>query len=358
MRVRLADVARQAGVSEATVSRVLNGKPGVSEAQRKTILTALEVLGYVRPARGRGRNAGLVGLVVPELVNPAFPLLAQTLETELAHHGYTSVLCTLTPGGVHEHDYISMLVDRGVSGIVFASGMHANVDADLSGYTALRERGLPIVLINGYQPGIDAPFLSVDDAAGIDLAVEHLAGLGHRRIGLAIGPHRYVPAQRKVAAFHTAFRRHVDPAATPQDIEHLIATTVFSVDGGFDAARLLVERGATAIVSGSDVMALGALRAGRALHLALPGDLSIVGFDDVPMVEFADPPLTSVRPPLEEIAAAAAKSLLSEIAGEGAPRAEYMFRPNLVVRGSTAPPAARRPAGGARDRQRPAASRS
>jgi hypothetical protein len=119
----------------------------------------------------------------------------------LAQHGYTPVLCTQTFGGVHEDDYVRMLLDRQVAGIVFISGLHANVDADPARYSALLERGLPIVLVNGELPGVEAPSVSNDDAASVDLAVGHLASLGHRRIGLAIGPRRYVPVLRKLAAF-------------------------------------------------------------------------------------------------------------------------------------------------------------
>ncbi|WP_088316497.1 LacI family DNA-binding transcriptional regulator [Kineosporia sp. R_H_3] len=338
MRVRLADIASRAKVSEATVSRVLNNKPGVSEANRKAILRTMEMLGYERPERMRRRNTGLVGLIVPELTNPIFPLIAQVIETALADKGFTSVLCTQTPGGVHEDEYVRMLLERNVSGIIFVSGIHANTDTDPSRYTALRARGLPIVLINGYLPEVDAPFLSTDDAAGMDLAVRHLAGLGHTRIGLTTGPDRYVPVQRKVAGFQAAYRRHVDAAATPERLDELVATTVFTVEGGEEGTDLLLDRGVTAVVCGSDVMAFGAIRAARRRGLQLPADLSIVGSDGIPLAEFSEPALTTVRSPAEDIAEAAARALLDEIAGNPAPRAEYMFRPELVVRSSTSAP--------------------
>src|SRR6476659_526971 len=133
-RARLADLARQAGVSEATVSRVLNDRPGVSADTRQGVLTALDVLGYERPERLRKRSAGLVGLVTPELENPIFPLFAQVIESALARHGYTPVLCTQTPGGVTEDEYIEMLLDRAVAGIIFVSGLHADTTADHDRY--------------------------------------------------------------------------------------------------------------------------------------------------------------------------------------------------------------------------------
>src|SRR3954453_15443557 len=162
-RARLADLARQAGVSEATVSRVLNDKPGVSADTRQAVLTALAVLGYQRPERLRKRSAGLVGLVVPELDNPIFPAFAQVIESALAQHGYTSVLCTQSPGGVTEDEYVEMLLDRQVSGIVLLSGLSADTTADKQRYQRLLDRPLPIVLVNGFTKGIEAPFVSCDE---------------------------------------------------------------------------------------------------------------------------------------------------------------------------------------------------
>jgi len=338
VRVRLADIAARAEVSEATVSRVLNNKPGVSEENRRAVVATMERLGYERPSRMRSKDAGLVGLIIPELDNPVFPAFAQAIETALARRGYTPVLCTQTPGGVHEDEYVRMLLERQVSGIVFVSGIHANADTDPQRYVRLREQVLPIVLVNGYLPGLDAPFLSIDDHAAIDMAVSHLAELGHRRIGLAMGPERYVPVRRKVAAFGVAMHRYVDPALAPGQIDELIEHAVFSVEGGAEATSALLDRRVSAVVCGSDVMALGALRAARARGLNVPDDLSVVGSDGIAYGEFFDPPLTTIRSPIEQVAEAAARALLEEIRGQEAPRAEYMFRPELVVRGSTARP--------------------
>lgn len=331
MRARLADIATHAGVSEATVSRVLNAKPGVADATRQSVLTALDVLGYERPSRLRKKSAGLVGLIVPELENPIFPAFAQVIETALAQHAYTPVLCTQTPGGVHEDDYTTMLLERGVSGIVFVSGLHADTTASTERYTTLRERGLPIVLVNGYAEGIDAPFVSNDDVASMDLAVAHLVSLGHTKIGLALGPARFVPVSRKVTGFAAAVRNrlHTD------DVEDYIEYSLFSVEGGSAAALRLLDRGCTAIVCGSDLMALGAIRAVRERGLKVPGDVSVVGYDDSMLIAFTDPPLTTVRQAVLAMGAAAVRALLDEIGGTPAPRAEYVFRPELVVRGST-----------------------
>ncbi len=337
VRARLADIAAQAGVSEATVSRVLNAKPGVADATRQAVLTALDVLGYERPARLKQRSAGLVGLVVPELDNPIFPAFAQVIESALARHGYTPVLCTQVPGGVHEDEYTQMLLERGVSGILFVSGLHADSTADPARYQALRQRGLPIVLVNGFTEGVDAPFISNDDVASMELAVSHLVSLGHARIGLALGPRRFVPVLRKIAGFREAMWRHLGV----DDVEPWVECSLFSVEGGGAAAARLLDSGASAIICGSDLMALGAVRQVRTRGLDVPADVSVVGYDDSILVGFTDPPLTTVRQSVQAMGAAAVRALLDEIAGLPAPRAEYVFRPELVVRGSTgAAPAA------------------
>jgi alanine racemase len=333
-RARLSDIAEQAGVSEATVSRVLNDRPGVSTATRQAVLTALDVLGYERPIRLRGRS-GLVGLIVPELENPIFPAFAQIMETLLAQHGYTPVLCTQTPGGVTEDEYVELLLDRGVAGIVFVSGMHADVTADHARYTALVDRGLPIVLVNGYADGIDAPFISDDDAAAMDLAVTHLTAMGHTRIGLAVGPVRFVPVVRKRAAFIDAMTRLTGMPA--EEASSLVSHSLFAVEGGQAAAHHLLGLGVTAIVCGSDLMALGAIRTIRQRGLRVPEDVSVVGYDDSRLIAFTDPPLTTVRQAVTAMGTAAVQALLDGINGTPAPRDEFVFRPELVVRSSTGP---------------------
>ncbi|MEH1014159.1 LacI family DNA-binding transcriptional regulator [Micromonospora sp. CPCC 206060] len=334
MRARLSDIAQQAEVSEATVSRVLNDRPGVAPETRQAVLTALDVLGYERPARLRKRSAGLVGLVVPELENPIFPAFAQVIESTLAQSGFTPVLCTQSPGGVTEDEYVEMLLDRQVSGIVFVSGLHADTAANHERYRALIARPLPIVMINGYAPGIPAPFVSCDDREAVELGVAHLVALGHRRIGLITGPDRFVPVQRKVAGYRAAMRRLTE--LPDSELESLAELSLFGVEGGGAAAARLIDRGVTGMVCGSDLMALGAVRAARQRGLSVPHDLSVVGYDDSPLMAFTDPPLTTMRQPVSAMSVAAVRALVDEINGHAAPHSEYTFRPELVVRGSTA----------------------
>ncbi|HET6633627.1 MAG TPA: LacI family DNA-binding transcriptional regulator [Streptomyces sp.] len=325
---RLADIAAHAAVSEATVSRVLNGRAGVAAGTRRKVLAALDMLGYERPVRLRQRSAGLVGLVIPELTNPIFPAFAQVIEQALSGYGYTPVLGTQLPGGATEDELVDQLVERGVSGIVFLSGLHADLSADPGRYTRLAGRGVPFVLVNGFNEHVAAPFVSPDDRDAAAIAVRHLADLGHRRIGLAVGPLRFVPSRRKAEGF-------ADAVATA-GVEGFVQHTLFTVEGGHAAAGALLDQGCTGVVCGSDLMALGAVRAARQRGLRVPEELSVVGYDDSELNAFTDPPLTTVRQPVRAMANAAVHTLLEEIGGSPVPHTEFVFAPELVVRGSTA----------------------
>ncbi|MEU1019033.1 LacI family DNA-binding transcriptional regulator [Streptomyces sp. NPDC005900] len=331
---RLADIAVQAGVSEATASRVLNGRPGVATGTRQRVLAALDILGYERPLRLKRHSAGLVGLIVPELSNPIFPAFAQVIEQVLAGHGYTPMLCTQMPGGATEDELVEQLEERRVSGIVFLSGLHADATADPGRYLELAGRGVPFVLINGYNEHIPVSFVSPDDRAAARMAVRHLVDLGHERVGLAIGPTRYVPSRRKAEGFIGAL--HSLLGLSQGEAEQLVQRTLFTVEGGYAAAGALLDQGCTAMVCGSDMMALGAVRAVRRRGLTVPGDVSVVGFDDSPLIAFTDPPLTTVRQPVQAMATAAVGALLEEIQGNPVQHTEFLFQPELVVRGSTA----------------------
>ncbi|MFI6290310.1 LacI family DNA-binding transcriptional regulator [Nonomuraea sp. NPDC050790] len=329
--MRLADIAAQAEVSEATVSRVLNGRPGVSPATRQAVLAALDVLGYERSPRLRRNSAGLVGLVTPELENPIFPAFAQAFERALVQHGYTPVLCTQTPGGAAEDEFTELLVERGVSGIVFLSGLHADTAARSDRYVQLIGQGVPIVLLNGYAADVPAPFISPDDRLAARLAVQHLVDLGHERIGLALGPRRFVPVIRKIEGY----RRAMAQLLGATDVDALIAHSLFSVEGGQAAAAQLLDRDCTGIVCASDLMALGAIRACRERGLSVPGDISVVGYDDSPLIAFTDPPLTTVRQPIRAMVAAAVQTLMEAFGGAPPRHSELIFQPELIVRGST-----------------------
>ena len=309
----------------------MNGRPGVSDRTRQLVLHAVDQLGAARLVRPRQLEAGLVGIVVPELDNPIFPALAQLLEARLAAAGYTCVLGCATQI-VDELEYLGTLVERGVAGIVMVSGRHAEIEGDHSAYRELIAQGIPMVFINGYTTDVPAPFVSCDDRSASAQAVSHLASLGHRRIGFVSGPTRYVVVRRKRDGYLDALG-----AAGLSAIADLVVDTVFSVEGGRASMVQLLEHGATAVVAASDLMALGTVLGAREHGLAVPGEWSAVGFDDTTLMAYTDPPLTTIRQPVVAMCDHAARLLLDQLGGTPAIHREYLFRPELVVRGSTGP---------------------
>jgi LacI family transcriptional regulator, repressor for deo operon, udp, cdd, tsx, nupC, and nupG len=331
-RSRLQDLATAAGVSEATVSRVLNDKPGVSKETRQGVLAALDLLGYERPSKLQKRRSGLVGLIVPELTNPIFPAFVQVIESALVRDGYTPILCSMTPGGVPESEYIDMLLERGVNGIIFVSGLHADVSADHSRYAALVQSGLPIILVNGHLHALRVTSVSADDEAAVRIAVTHLISLGHRHIGLATGPLRYRPSALKKDSFLRAMKELAEI-----DASELVAVSLFTVEGGRAAAERLLDVPVTAVVCANDLMALGAVRAVQSRGFTVPNHVSVVGYDDSALITFTDPPLTTLRQPVHAMGGAAVRALLDELRGVPIPHGDLLFQPELVVRGSTGP---------------------
>ena len=329
MSQRLAEVARKVGVSEATVSRVLNEKPGVSEATRRAVLTALDVLGYERPTKLRGERARLVGLFLPELQNPIFPAFGEVVAAALAQNGYTPVLCTQTAGGISEADYVELLLQQQVSGVVFVGGLYTQENAPHEHYQRLADLKLPTVFVNAPIAELSFATVSTDDAVATEQAWNHLRQLGHERIGLVLGPEDHVPSQRKLAAAQRAAKL----AGLPLEVVH----SHYSLEAGQAATARLLATGVTAIICMSDPIALGAIRAVRRAGLTVPGDVSIVGFDDSALMNATDPPLTTVRQPIEPMGRMIIELLVSQIKGAGAATDEYLFEPELVVRGSTAP---------------------
>jgi alanine racemase len=315
-------------VSEATVSRVVNNKPGIKPETRQAVIAVLEALSYRSPERLRVRRSRLVGVIAPELENPIFSRFVQAIESALTRKGYTSALLTQTPSGSMEDGHVETLLQQGAAGVIFVSGRHADAAADADPYRMLAGRSLPMVLINGYLRDVEAAFISCDDRAAARLAVSHLISLGHRRIGMVSGPERFLPARRKLDGYLAAMRANVQR-------ELVELARWFTVEDGQAAAARLLARGATAVVCGSDLMALGAVRAIRAGNLSVPGDISVIGFDDSLLMSFTDPPLTTIRQPTIAMSTMAVRALADAIDGRPLRNSEAMFGPTLVVRGST-----------------------
>jgi DNA-binding LacI/PurR family transcriptional regulator len=332
MSRRLAEVAKQVGVSEATVSRVLNEKPGVSEATRQAVLTALDVLGYERPSKLRGERARLVGLFLPELHNPIFPAFGELVGGGLAQNGYTPVLCTQSAGGITEADYVELLLQQHVSGVVFVGGQYTQEDASHDHYRRLAELRIPTVMVSARVPDLAFPTVSTDDAVAIELAWNHLVQLGHRRIGMVLGPADHIPSRRKLAAARLASERTGVPLPAAQ-----IVHSHYNLEAGQTATTRLLGAGVTGVICASDPLALGAIRAVRRAGLSVPGDVSVVGFDDSALMNSIDPPLTTVRQPIEPMGRMVIELLVAQLSGSQVAPEEYLFEPELVVRGSTGP---------------------
>lgn len=309
------------------MSRVLNGRSGIASETRRKVLDAAESLGYRK--QRTSANSGPVGVIVPELQNPVFAAFAQELCLRVAASGHTPLLGTQRLGAIGEDDWIEMLQDRGAAGMVVVSGMHADTETPTDRYRRLRERNVPLVLVNGFRADTDAVFLSTDDREAISQSLNHLATLGHRHVGLAIGPDRYVPVIRKVEAF-------MEFEATTGAIEsRKVSHSVFSIEGGRATGHSLIDGGVTGIVCGSDVMALGVIRAAAERGLSVPEDISVVGFDDSDFAAFTSPTLTTVRQPVLDMSREAIRLLILEMSGKPAEHRELLFHPELMVRAST-----------------------
>lgn len=325
--VGLAEIAKKAGVSEATVSRVANRKYGVAASTRDVVEAAMRELGYARRVQGE-----IVLILVPDLTTPIFAILGNAIESELAPNGLRTVLCPVRPGSVQERDYVLSLADSGVAGVVFLSSGNTMRRGDQSAREMLQSRGIPFVSINGGFEGVQAPVYSTDDWRAAEIATRHLYDLGHRRIGMCAGPVGNTPADRRVEGFVQA----MDNLALPGS-EDLIIRQHYSAEGGRRAAEELISSGVTAIVAASDTMALGAVQAAQRQGLKVPDDLSVIGYDDAPVLDFTGPPLTTVRQPVERLAEYAGRAVVAMMANRAIDTDEMFFDPELRLRASTGP---------------------
>ena len=308
MTRRLAEVAKYVGVSEATVSRVLNGKPGISEATRTAVLTALDVLGYERPTKLRGERARLVGLVLPELQNPIFPAFAEVVAGALAKRGFTPVLCTRTADGVSEADYVDMLLEQQVSGVIFARRpLRAGRRRPRALPPAARARPARGAGQRRRSSDLGFPRVSTDDAArASSRRTATWPRSGTTGSALLLGPADHVPSPRKLAAFLAARERH----------GHEGSALIGAPSSRWRAARPPPPACSSAGVTGADLRLrrAGARRDARrpaGWACTVPGDVSVVGYDDSTFMACTDPPLTTVRQPIEAMGQAAVALLVT-----------------------------------------------
>jgi DNA-binding LacI/PurR family transcriptional regulator len=321
-RPTIDDVAARAGVSSAAVSFAVNGRPGVGEETRRRILDAAEELGWRPSASARAlteARARAVGLLLARSVDqleidPFFVRFLAGVERALARSDHDLVLRVAER--VDLHAYERLAGSGRVDGFLLC-----DVEVDDPRFALIFEAGLPAVVAGHPVSPCPFPWIETEHAAGIRLVTEHLLELGHRRIAFAGGAAHYEHVQARLATWRATL---ADAGVEPGPVAHA------------DHPGLLDE-GVTAIVYSSDVLAAAGLAAARAHGRAVPEDLSVTGFDDSPLATLASPPLTSVRVDYAGFGEIAAALLLAAIAGEPAP--EFAVAPpELVIRGSTAPP--------------------
>jgi LacI family transcriptional regulator len=332
--VTLRDVAGRAGVHPATASRALNPETRilVSEETTRRVLAAADELGY-RPnpvARSlRTRRSHTVGVLIPDLNNPLFPPIVRGLDDRLAAAGYVALIGNTDGDGERERLVFQQMRARHVDGMVLATA-HLS-DPLLADAT---RAGLPVVLMNRLAEDYSFPSVSVDNERGIRMAVTHLAALGHRRIAHIAGPQEVSTGLNRYRGFLTAMAA----CGLPVDPGQVTFARSFSLEEGARCCRELLDSPArcTAVAAGNDMLALGCYAALDAAGLTCPGDMSVVGFNDMPFIDLLRPPLTTVRFPHYQVGTEAAQLLLERIGGLGGPVKILYLAPEFIVRGSTA----------------------
>jgi len=330
----ITDVARRAGVSVATVSRVINDTKFVSPELRQRVLQAMKELDYqpnLLAGSLRRRETHTIGLIVPDTANPFFGELAKGAEDVGFQNGYNVILCNSDYNLERERAYVEVLQAKQVDGLIFipCSAETGHVRQ------LLAKMRNPVVTADRQTPELVADSITADNRAGGRLAAQHLLALGHRRIGCIERP-KYLPhIQDRIIGFCEVLEEW--GLAIPDELR---ARGGFSFEDGVRAARQLLSLPAppTAIFAYNDIMAIGALRAAREMGLHVPDDLAVVGFDNIPVASFVTPQLTTVDQPNYHIGALAAQLLIGRLSGEieGEPQ-RRVLDVKLIVRESSDP---------------------
>lgn len=334
MVATLRDVAAAAGVHPATASRALNPSTAslVKPATAQRIRKFADKLGYVVNPLARSlktNRSASVGVLIPDLTNPLFPPILRGIEDVLTAAGYSALIANTDADAGKETLQASAMRSRQVDGMIVASAyLHHPLLEQL-----VAER-FPLVLINRQVQNLRTSTVTGDDASGIALAVDHLVELGHTRIAHLAGPQSTSPGVVRMQAFRSALRQHgLEP-----DTRLIVECDSYRERGGANALQHLLDAGCdfTAVVAANDLLALGCYDVMSPRRLRCPGDISIVGFNDMPFIDKVSPPLTTVHVPHYEIGAEAARLLLDKLNGSTAEKS-VLLPVSLTVRGSTAP---------------------
>jgi DNA-binding LacI/PurR family transcriptional regulator len=330
------DVAREAGVSIATVSYVLNDSGAVSDATRQRVIAVAERLGYRASAIAKGLQAGesrMIGYswrpLPPDQLNPILEKFLHSMAEAAARHDY-DVLTFPCPDRCLEIEVYADMASRGrVDGFVLSD---TNVDDERIRY--LRKAGFPFVAFGRANPGWDFCWVDVDGADGLDQAVTHLLDLGHRRIGCLAWPEESLTGRYRLEGYRQALAR-AGVAADPA----WVVRSENEYEDAYRSSQILLgatpERRTTAIVALSDLMAMGAMNAIADAGLRVGPDVAVVGFDDIPVTGYLRPPLTSVRQPIAAVGEEVVSMLIDLVRGKRPQPAQVLLKPRLIVREST-----------------------
>jgi len=329
--ITIAHIARRAGVSVPTVSKVINGRTDVSAETRRLVQEVIREQGY-RPARRATRAAPLLELAIHEFENDWAGEIIKGAQRVAMENGLGLVVSELGQTSATGRTWIDTVLARHPTGVM---AVLASLNDELR--SQLRTRGIPLVIVDPTgEPLHDTPSVGATNWSGGLTAARHLLELGHRRIGVIAGPEELLCSRARLDGYRAAMDE-AGVQVNPAFIRH----GNFYVDRGYQEARVILDREPaerpTAIFALNDLTALGVYQAARDLRLNVPEDLSVVGFDDLPLAEWANPPLTTIRQPLVQMALTAARLVVRMAAGEHPTQTRLELATDLVVRASTAP---------------------
>ena len=332
--VTLKDVARLADVHPATASRALNPETRllVSEVTAGRVLAAAAELGYQPNAVARSlrtRRSHTVGVLIPDLNNPLFPPIVRGLEDRLDADGYVALIGNTDGDGERERRVFEQMRARHVDGYALATAHLRNPMLD----DAVRS-GVPVVLMNRIAEDYSFPSVTVDNERGVKMAISHLTALGHRDIGCIAGPQDLSTGLARYRGFQAAMA----DACLPVPPGRVAFAGAFSIEEGLRCARqILAAGGCTAVAAGNDMLAVGCYLALDEAGLSCPGDISVVGFNDMPFIDMLRPPLTTIAFSHYQVGTEAAQLLLDRLNGATEVVKVLYLAPELITRGSTSP---------------------
>lgn len=334
-------MARLAGVSTATVSYVVNGRANdrvpISENTRQRVLDAVAELGYLPDARAQSLASGdtkTIGLIIPDIRNPHFWEHAEGVGQEARASGYHILLSETGLDSEYEEDIFKDLSRRRIDGLILMGSFIEQSEEAKNILTTLLKRRLPIVELIDHSVDYEVDFVVSDYRAATKEVMSYLLSLQHRRIGMIYGVATPELAEDRLQPYHDSLQA----AGLPVDQE-LIARCGPTIEDGYQAALQLLKLPArpTALIAINDLLAIGALRAAGDLGLSVPGDLSLVGFDDIHMAKYLRPRLTTVAKDAVSVGREAVRQLLNRIADPDLPRQKMSIPPRLIIRESTGP---------------------